>query len=375
MDKEALDAEALQREIQKQIDEMAEALTRAQIEEGLSRSEGYDNGEGFAREVRESLEEAGIDPEDEVDLAYYLYLPRSEAAEAAGKRLEALGLRCHVEEDDESGEWLCYAQHRLVPEADQLAQIGDAMLELAQIHEGEFDGWETVPEFGYNPFAEAPEYNESECEAAAKDIIESIRNNYGGEHRFVPAEWERFTELDRRAYDAVQHELERLGFRFVADLENRNLSEQGVIESVIRLMVHPLERTMVYLYEVPLLGRLFVEFDTELADGTFVVSSNALIADDGVAVEGIDSAFEDEEVRELYARHRRRLSGYETPAVGNETVEAFVAFWNEAIQRKYAALRRIGWISRERLLELSGGDEALADCIYRAIERLEETEA
>ena len=137
-----------------------------EIKEGLSETEGYTTGDGFAKEVRDAIDGAGISLEDTLDLAFYLYLPNEENALACADALECLGLKRHVEVDnyDEKEKWLCYSAKAMLVSQEELSIIGQKMLDLALLYNGNFDGWETVPEYGFNPFAEPEILDPLECE-------------------------------------------------------------------------------------------------------------------------------------------------------------------------------------------------------------------
>ena len=356
-----------EKEMQRMIEEAAKAFVETEIAPDLSRSEGYRNAEAFAKEITEILDASvGIDTMQEVTLAYYLYFPTEADAKEAATMLETSGLTCEVDQSDE--EWLCYVKERTLPHLEPLCKTGEALLASVSAFNGELDGWELLPDEG-DLFAVT---DDEMCQQAARDIVENIKKMYGTSSRFIPAVWEKFPFLDRARYDRKQRELEALGFVWVADMENETLSRAGEVQTLMRLMYHPKMRTYAYVYEVVQMQTCFIEFDTMLEEGTMVMTTNAIIADDGWRIESIDALFADMPINELWAEHARRLSLYASEAVADGSAETYIAYFNEGMARKFEVLKQNGWISRKRLLQLSGGDEMLSECIYKEIQNLAE---
>ncbi len=374
---DAMDPEAMDRfvrELQDSLQEKIDSAFAQKIGNGLTHSDGYNDGDGFADEVRSALDGAGIDLGRATDLAFYLYLPDQKSAEEARGQITATGLKCHIEEDGYTGSrWLCYSARKMIPTHDTLSAVGDLMLRLASELDGEFDGWETVPEFGFNPFA--GEYDEADCELMAADILQNTRALYTPPHEFVPVVPEKFDTLDLEGYDTLQKEFEAMGYTMLADIENKTVSDMGQIVTFSRAMYHPGIMTVGMFYYFEMFSLFFFEFVTELSDGRLVITTNAIPGDEAGMPESIDTLYMQFATHmELLNVHLERVESYLNDstlhAVALDTIEKIIEMENEAVMRKYEKIRSIGWVSREFLLASSGGDENLSDCIYGALQRL-----
>ncbi len=95
-----------------------------------------------ASHVIEMLAQVGADARVRRPFDFYLYFPSERAAAAAGRELADSGFRCRIC-PGASGEWLCLAAARLVPDDAALETVFHLMETMAEDFGGAFDGWDT----------------------------------------------------------------------------------------------------------------------------------------------------------------------------------------------------------------------------------------
>lgn len=130
---------------------------------------------------------------------------------------------------------------------------------------------------------------------AASRILDIIENTYQSTHRYVSANPRDFSHLDLKWYDATARLLNGNGFRSLADVEDKTITESpGTVLSAIMLrcmvsrdgtitsaLYHPHLRSFWLRLMLRLTGKLpkhVTDFETELTDGSFVATSNAASA-------------------------------------------------------------------------------------------------
>ena len=360
----SFDVDSLTKELQSKIDKEFD-----NIKNGLSNTDGYTTGKAFAVEVREAIQGAGIELEDSLDLAFYLYFKNEESALKCADELEPLGLKRHTEQNDYYNEqWLCYSAKNMIPTEKELTTIGSKMLELASLYNGNFDGWETVPEYGFNPFAN--ELSDEQCKDMAQNILEDIKKTTTPPHTYITADINKFEYLDLEGYNSNQQEFENMGYILLGDIENKTISDIGQIVTFSRVMYHPQNRSVCLFYYFDMMGIFFVEFISELEDGKLVITTDA-ISSGGVEPDTLDVKYvEFMTNNELYNEHQIRVKSYNLSTIEIDSIDKVIAVENEAISRKYKKLKSIGWITKEQLLHFSGGEEELTDCVYSALQNI-----
>jgi len=119
---------------------------------------------------------------------------------------------------------------------------------------------------------------------AAERINESFKTLELSQYEYASANAKNFTHLDLAYYDRTQHQLEALGYRFLADEENVTLRQRTGVRVFNRLLLSSDQTTMTELYHfIPkftlrMLGAKPVKvlgFETWFSDGCFVVTNNA----------------------------------------------------------------------------------------------------
>lgn len=143
----------------------------------------------------------------------------------------------------------------------------------------------------------------------AAEVQANMDRIYGGPHEYRKIGAGDFPDADWESYDAARREFETAGFNWVADMENLTLSE-----------IFPEMRTFMRAFNNAdgLVGGGFyiangmkiIDLETELADGTFIVTSTAAAAAGLDNPEEVDAFFFEGEtpLREVLAKHGERLA-------------------------------------------------------------------
>jgi hypothetical protein len=132
---------------------------------------------------------------------------------------------------------------------------------------------------------------------SALDLLQTFQTLYTSQHVFRPVEAAQFPWVKRKFYDQTQVKLEKFGFYKLVDLEDATVNSTNPPKSrtFIRSMVSADQAIMAGIYHMPpqpvsLLVRLIlffmrsprqsfvVDFETELSDGSFLVTTNAALA-------------------------------------------------------------------------------------------------
>ena len=230
-------------------------------------------------------------------------------------------------------------------------------------------------------------------EHAAREILATIEAHFQPTHRYVAASAADYRHLDLGFYDRTARLLGSHGFRPLADVEDRTITEApGTVLSAIlvRTMVSADGTTMVALYH-PHIRSIWVrallwllrqlpgkvtDMETECSDGSFVVTSNAASAaaiqnPPLIATEYLASGTPPLDVA---ARHAERLAEHlaARPGVTARIVTShaeLVASQNRMNALKAAYRGEVGGISREELEQLSTFGTALARDVHADIVR------
>ena len=127
---------------------------------------------------------------------------------------------------------------------------------------------------------------------AAHAILATIEASYQPTHDYVRVEAQRFRHLDLHFYERTMRLLSAKGFQLVADVEDRTISNapRGVLMrvllrtmlsrdgTVMAALYHPRVKALrlrMLLWVLRRLPKPVVDMETEFADGSFVVTSNA----------------------------------------------------------------------------------------------------
>jgi len=214
-------------------------------------------------------------------------------------------------------------------------------------------------------------------EQAAHDILSVLEATYQPTHDYVAADAKAFRHLDIAWYDRMTHLLSGQGYRMLADVEDRTITNTpgGVLRPVlIRAMVSRDGTVMVALYHPrlkPLLIRFLlwvlrktpgkvVDMETECSDGTFVVTSNAASAAaiDLPALISVEYLPETTSAVDVAQRHATRLAAHLAARIGVtarvvQTHEALVASQNRLNALKAVYRTEVGGITKAELDRLA----------------------
>jgi hypothetical protein len=242
-------------------------------------------------------------------------------------------------------------------------------------------------------------------EFAAARILQRMQETYGKPSTRWRVDESAFTNLDLGAYRRIRADLDAAGFAFLQDvalLEVNDSPTTLIAPTMIRSLVSSDGRIVAAYYQVrPRWKRLWgkvltglkngrwfdapmllvrmgrtrhcVEFSSELSDGRFLSSSNAEAAERVGMPAELDRKFHKNGTswHVLLAEHRDRLTtalargGME--AVVSRTAEDMEARFERESALKRAHRARIGWITHDELLKMSGGNVAMANAVHVAI--------
>jgi hypothetical protein len=232
---------------------------------------------------------------------------------------------------------------------------------------GEFDGWETVPEFGFNPF-DVDEYDDSECQQAAQNILETIQQTNKPPHIYQEVSLDDFKDLDTQGYSQLTSQFEHLGFRYIGDLENKTVSQQQQIITAIRIMYNAQTKVVASFYYF--MDNFFVEFTSKI-DDKFIMTTNAIESGNDDDIEQLDTMYIPfANVDEVLQNHLNRIAIFDSLLHDIDSLDAYIQMENQMLTYKYNYLKSIGWITKDYLLKHSGGDEILSECVYKQIQLL-----
>jgi hypothetical protein len=136
----------------------------------------------------------------------------------------------------------------------------------------------------------------------AQKLLKTMQALYTNQHTFQPVDCKTFRHVDQKFYQHTQKMLEKLGFRQIADIEDVTVSQTKISHrTFIRVLLSSDRTTMGACYQFPLswLVRLFqwiglapkggkvIDLESELSDGSFLVTTNTLEMDTTTDIPGI----------------------------------------------------------------------------------------
>ena len=99
------------------------------------------------RATLRSLAEAGGDMSKPTHFIHHLYFPDEERSRAAAEEIADMGLDAGGLAPEAPGEqWLVRAEHMQVPSLENVQRMTQALLQIAERHGGDYDGWEAAVE-------------------------------------------------------------------------------------------------------------------------------------------------------------------------------------------------------------------------------------
>ena len=230
-------------------------------------------------------------------------------------------------------------------------------------------------------------------EKAAHEILAVIEATYQATHDYQIVSPRAFRHLDLSFYDRTTTMLTSKGFRALADVEDKTITNTpgGVLMPVlIRSLISKDGTVMAALYHPrirPLIPRALlwvlrklpgkvVDMETEFTDGSFVVTSNAATAAamDLPALISAEYLPITAKPLEVHQRHMARLATHlaHRPGVTARVVETHVeliASQNRMNALKAAYRGEIGGVTKEELDKLAILGKSLTGDVHAAIVR------
>ncbi len=228
----------------------------------------------------------------------------------------------------------------------------------------------------------------------ALKILNRARSMYATEHTYRIVNPEDFRHVSLAFYNDMKQNLESLGFRYVADVEDETVKGQKPDpRTFLRLMISADGTVNAGIYHIrpTLIWRLFmffvgmratkvVEFQTELANQSQIVTTTVRSRDLFPTSPRLIRNFQPHgtPVDELYQVHLESVKRvtWETSVkpISNRTLNDLLGFENRqmAIQRDY--LESIGWVTEDFLLKQTRGNKKLSKAIHAEIQAILEEE-
>jgi hypothetical protein len=228
-------------------------------------------------------------------------------------------------------------------------------------------------------------------EQAAREILAQLEATYQPTHEYVRVDERAFGHLDLGFYRKNTERLSAKGFRVLADVEDRTITNAPatvLAPVLVRTLVsrdgtstgiiyHPrlksfLLRVLLWVFRRSP-GKV-VEFETECSDGTFVATSNAMVASAITSPPMIDAHFmpQRESVDALYAAHTARVAAHLAARPGVRALpiahfEEMIASQNRMNAIKAAFRGELAGVTREELERLSLFGRSTAHDVHDAI--------
>ena len=230
---------------------------------------------------------------------------------------------------------------------------------------------------------------------AAQEILANLAATYASTHDYVQADARNYRHLDLGFYERTAQALSARGFRTLADIEDRTVTNTpGTVLSaiMIRTMLsrdgtvtaafyHPhvrrfgLRALLWVLRKLP--GRM-VDMETECSDGTFVVTSTAVMAGAFQSPPPIYAEYlpGDTPVLDVYTRHTARVAAHLERRPGVQPLAAKTLDDVLAAQHRMDALKsayrdEVGGVTREELEKLSWLGKEHAAEVYAEVQKLQ----
>jgi len=228
-------------------------------------------------------------------------------------------------------------------------------------------------------------------EKVARNILRTVRNNFGGFHEFRSVFESKFPHIDINFYNKMQDRLELLGFTKVCDIEDLTIKKNKPDpRSFIRVMSNSRTGASSGIYHIkpkfpwPLIlyfGKLgpskVFEFETEFTDGHLICTS---IASKLSEMPHPDSQVKiylhkSTSVEKVLDVHNEAVDKYlkenvGTATINQKTMEDVIKSQNRQFRIVDEHLESIGWVTKEYLLKSAGNNKFLANKIYDMIQEI-----
>ena len=213
---------------------------------------------------------------------------------------------------------------------------------------------------------------------AAQSILEQQKALYSGLHEIRAADPRDFPGVDLDYYARTQQFLERNGFHLLGDVEDVTATREfPQMRSFLRVMTGDEGAVMAAIYHVKVRGIFralqwfgvipkqlkMVDLETELSDGSYIVSCNSKGADTTGAVPRV-ARFQyapETTAEEVLRLHREQLQQAmirepRLSPVPARTLEEVLASQNRLQEIKNAHKKKIGYMDSRELQHMTGGE-------------------
>jgi len=226
---------------------------------------------------------------------------------------------------------------------------------------------------------------------AAEDIVRMQKALYAQQHEYRVVRPREFRDVDVAFYDATQKTFEREQFRFLGDIEDVTATREfPKMRTFLRLMVGDSGTIQLACYHLKMRGFLrllqlvgalpknvkTVDLETEMSDGSFIVTANAEGVDTTGAVPRVARFLHPRETEplELLARHReqiqqacRREPGLAPVHVN--TLDELIASQHRLQAIKNAHKASMGYMDAKELRQIAGEDSPAVRDLAAEFER------
>ena len=229
----------------------------------------------------------------------------------------------------------------------------------------------------FEPSDPDDELEQPDWEPVAREILGTMKSIWGVEHEYALAVPAAFPSADMSFYERTQRDVERLGYRFVADMENRTMSAMGHLVTFTRCFSHPGTRAIAGATHVESLDPPgIVDFETLLSNGHFIVDTNAPEGDAVTEYPEIDQRHHppSTSLETMHAAHEERVRQRLEQAPSLEvrradSFDAIVRFQAAMNTCKRERIEAAGWLPLDYLIRRVG-DEDTARVIHAEVQRL-----
>lgn len=225
---------------------------------------------------------------------------------------------------------------------------------------------------------------------AAIQILNKARSMYAAEHVYQTVNPRDFGHLSHNFYHDMQQDLESLGFRRVADVEDETVKRQkpdprtflrimttndGTVNAAI-YQIHPSILWRLLMFASGMRTTKVVELQTELENRYQVITTTVRSQDLFPNSPKLFRNFQPRgtPIERLCESHQGVIERVAIEAdvkpIPNAALEDILEFENRqmALQREY--LESVGWVTKDYLLKQSGGNSKLAESLFDEIQKI-----
>ncbi len=373
----------------------------------------YHNAQEFTQEVLEAFtEEDGSVLEEETGFNLYLYTQNKADAKSCAKQLTAHGYQCDVEEsyedEDSPWQWLCFIQKTITPNEAELTKMGELLLTTAQSVNGKFDNWDLdfaslgidMEELAENFFETLMSVDDEgdlagleslladpDPREIAQMVLDTLRTNFSYPHELVEVDEQainspHFEHLDLQFYQAIAERLAMQGFVHIADIEDKTISNQTEVNVPIitfaRAMWHAEDKILANFFYVEAIDDGFVDMISVTESQQVIHTTTVPSTNEVCEYDKIDSVYCDDEemtLMKLLGLHENRLEDYAEQYpndgfVALDSADKVINITNYGYKLKSETLEKIGWVTKDYLLQQTGGNDEFAEEIYQAVQQI-----